>query len=99
MTSLAMIPGFVLLTTLLGDWFDRWRDRHTIRMWEGELLPKSRWTFFTFRDRNHGDQRGFMLRLSSYAWEEDNCRMTECWHERILFWTSTRGWWITLAPT
>lgn len=95
MSALTAIPTFVLFTTLVGDWFDRWREKHTEHIQPYDAAAPRRWGWLKF---DKTGESAFFVKLPSYAFEYDPCRDEPCWQQRILAWRSWRGWSVDLWP-
>ncbi len=100
MMCLALIPVVVLLTWCLCTPVERWIRAHAIDSDEGDELEMGRTCAWgTIRALYGGHHlRYFYLRLPSWSWELSLCRDEHRWHQRVLWWTSYRGWSVQLWP-
>lgn len=97
MNALAMGTTGVLLLTVLCDWFERWREKHTEVIERFGIAPRAkRWSFVRIYDHGHLWVEAFYFRLSSYAWEHRIEADDYGWMERVVTWTSHDGWHVML---
>jgi hypothetical protein len=102
MTWLALLPLLVLAIWLSITPIERWIKAHARNQIEGNDITvcstTCAWGTIRCLTSSRYDSRYFYLKLPSFAWERDYCRNEYRWHQRVLWWSSYRGWGVQIWP-
>lgn len=80
---------------------EAWIRRHATDYTEGDWPAPAGWCHWGRITPLDGDEpviRYAFLRLPSYEWRWHWLKHEECWHQRVIWWSSYRGWSLQSWP-